>query len=43
MDTSFASEIVMLSWPSYVALLESLAGEEAVDEVVERFAAEPCP
>ena len=32
-DTSFASEIVTLSWPSYVALLESLAGAEAVDEV----------
>ncbi len=39
-DTSFASEIVTLSWPSYVALLESLAGEEAVDEVVELFAAD---
>jgi hypothetical protein len=31
-DTSFASEIVTLSWPSYVALLESLAGEEGVEE-----------
>ncbi len=39
-DTSFASEIVTLSWPSYVALLQSLAGEQAVDEVVELFAAE---
>ena len=39
-DTSFANEIVTLSWPSYVALLESLAGEEAVDEVVELFAAD---
>ena len=39
-DTSFSSEIVTLSWPSYVALLQSLAGEEAVEEVVELFAAE---
>jgi hypothetical protein len=39
-DTSFASEIVTLSWPSYVALLESLAGPEAVEEVVEVYAAE---
>jgi hypothetical protein len=39
-DTSFASEIVTLSWPSYVALLESLGGEQAVEEVVETYAAE---
>ena len=39
-DTSFSTEIVTLSWPSYVALLESLAGEQAVDEVVEMFAAD---
>jgi hypothetical protein len=39
-DTSFASEIVTLSWPSYVALLRSLAGDEGVDEALEMFAAE---
>lgn len=39
-DTSFASEIVTLSWPAYVALLESLAGREAVDEAVDVFAAD---
>lgn len=39
-DTSFSSEIVTLSWPSYVALLESLAGQAVVDEVVELFAAD---
>jgi hypothetical protein len=39
-DTSFASEIVTLSWPSYVALLRSLAGDEGVDEALELFAAE---
>jgi hypothetical protein len=39
-DTSFASEIVTLSWPSYVALLRSLAGDEGVDEALETFASE---
>jgi hypothetical protein len=39
-DTSFASEIVTLSWTSYVALLRSLAGDEGVDEALESFAAE---
>src|SRR3954449_10955810 len=39
-DTSFASEIVTLSWPSYVALLRSLAGDEGVDEALDLFAAE---
>jgi hypothetical protein len=39
-DTSFSREIVTLSWPSYVALLRSLAGDEGVDEALESFAAE---
>jgi hypothetical protein len=39
-DTSFASEIVALSWPSYVALLRSLAGDAGVDDALEAFAAE---
>jgi hypothetical protein len=39
-DTSFSREIVTLTWPSYVALLRSLAGDEGVDEALESFAAE---
>lgn len=39
-DTSFSTEIVTLTWPSYVALLRSLAGDEGVDEALDAFAAE---
>src|SRR4051812_43729081 len=34
LDTSFASEIVTLTWPGYVALLRSLAGDSGVEEAL---------
>lgn len=40
LDTSFASEIVTLTWPAYVALLRSLAGDSGVDEALDLFAAD---
>jgi hypothetical protein len=40
LDTSFSSEIVTLTWPGYVALLRSLAGDRGVDDALEVFAAE---